>query len=97
MRIGMDLTFRRIADRLQIGLGSAYRLYQRYVRSGKFTACKRSDRPQSRKLDEHHELLILGLLIENPGLYLIEICSRSNWGHSISSNGMQASSESRVH
>ena len=27
-------------------------------------------------MDEHHELLILGLLIENLGLYLIEICSK---------------------
>lgn len=70
----MSLSFRSIADRLQIGLGSAYRLYQRYVRTGNFTARKRSDRPQYRKLDEHHELLILGLLMENPGFYLIEIC-----------------------
>ena len=76
MRVGMDLTFRRIAIRLQIGLGSAHRLYQRYVRSGNFTASKRSNRPQCRKLDEHHELLILGLLMENPGLYLNKICSK---------------------
>lgn len=76
MRLGMDLTFRSIADRLQIGLGSAYRLYQRYVRTGNFAAQKRSDRPQCRKLDGHHELLILGLLMENPAMYLVEICAK---------------------
>jgi len=76
MRLGMDLTFRSIADRLQIGLGSAYRLYQCYVRTGTFNARKRSDRPQCRKLNGHHELLILGLLMENPGMYLVEICSK---------------------
>ena len=72
----MDLTFRSIAERLQIGLGSAYRLYQRYVRTGSFAAHKRSDRPQCRKLDEHHELLILGLSMENPAMYLVEICAK---------------------
>lgn len=76
MRLGMDLTFRSIADRSQIGLGSAYRLYQCYVRTGTFTAHKRSDRPQCRKLDGHHELLILGLVMENQGMYLVEICSK---------------------
>ena len=74
MKLGMNLTFRSITERLQIGLGSACRLYQRYVRTGSFAASKRSDRPECRKLDGHHELLIL--LMENPGLYLIEICSR---------------------
>ena len=59
MRLGMSLSFKSIADRLQIGLGSAYRLYHRYVRTGNLTARKRSDRPQYKKLDEYHELLIL--------------------------------------
>ena len=70
----MSLSFRSIADRLQIGLGSAYRLYKRYVDTGTFAASKRCDRPHCRKLDEHHELLVQGLLMENPGLYLAEIC-----------------------
>lgn len=76
MRLGMDLTFRSIADRLQIGLGSAHRLYQRYVRTGNFAARKRPDRPQCRKLDEHHGLLILTFLMENPAMYLVEICAK---------------------
>ena len=74
MRLGMNLSFRSIAYRLQIGLGSAYRLYQRFERTGSFLAPKRSDRPQCKKLDEQHELFILALLMENPGLYLVEMC-----------------------
>lgn len=69
----MGLSFRDIAKRLQIGLGSAYRLYKRFEQTGEFEAAKRSARPHTRKLDELHELHIIGLLIENPGLYLDEI------------------------
>ena len=76
MTLGMDHTFRSIADRLQIGFGSAYHLYQCYVHTGNFAACKCFDRPQCRKLDGHHKLRILGLLIENLGMYLAEICSK---------------------
>ena len=76
MTLGMDLTFSSIADRLQIGHGSAYRLYQCYVHTGNFTTCKRSNRPQCRKLDGHYQLLILGLLMENPGMYSAENCSK---------------------
>ena len=74
MRLGMNLSFRSIAYRLQIGLGSAYRLYQQFKRTGNLLAPKRSDRPQCKKLDEHHELFILALLMENLGLYLVEMC-----------------------
>ena len=69
----MGLSFRDIAKRLQIGVGSAYRLYRRFTLAGEFSSKKkRARRPDVRKLDEHHELYIMGLLMENPGLYLIE-------------------------
>lgn len=77
MRLGMGLSYRNIARRLQIGLGSAHRLHKRFIRTGDFsTRGVRSDRPERRSLDEHHELYILGLLMDNPGLYLREICSK---------------------
>lgn len=37
---------------------------------------KRSKRPNCRKLDEIHELFIIGLIMENPDVYLIEICQK---------------------
>ena len=77
MRLGMNMKFRSIVRRLQIGLGSAYRLYKRFVLTGELSSEKKSkSRPNSRKLDEFHEFYILGLVIENPGLYLIEICKK---------------------
>ena len=69
----MGLSFRDIAKRLQIGLGSAYRMYRRFVQTEQFSASPRSSRPHTRKLDELHELYVIGLLVENPGLYLDEI------------------------
>lgn len=71
MRLG--LSFRGIAFRLQIGLGTTYRIYKRFVCTGELSARKRSSRPQCRKLDEYHELYIIGILMENPSLYLSEI------------------------
>ena len=71
-RLGMGMTFRDIANRLQIGLGSAHRLYRRFE-MGDFKKAERSSRCHTRKLDEFHELYIIGLLMENPGLYLDEI------------------------
>lgn len=72
-KLGMNLSFRDIARRLQIGVGSAHRLYNRFIKDGEFSPPKRTNRPGSRKLDELHELYIIGLLLVNPGLYLAEI------------------------
>ena len=48
--------------------------------------CRSHSRPEARKLDELHELYIIALLIDNPGLYLNEICEKikSNTGVSVS-------------
>ena len=72
-RLGMNLKFRDIAKRLQIG---AYRLYRRYIETSKFSPRKCSRRPGVRKLVELHELYIIAILMENPGLYLTEICHK---------------------
>ena len=68
------MSFRDIAEQLHIGLGTAYRMYSRFVRTGEFEPRQRREMPDSRKLDEYHELFIIVLLMENPGLYLVEIC-----------------------
>lgn len=73
-RMGMGMTFRDIAKRLQkVGLGSAHRLYRHFTETRDFKKAERSSRRHTRKLDEFHELHIIGLLMENPGLYLDEI------------------------
>jgi transposase len=75
-RCGMDLTFKEIAFRLQIGVGTAHRLYSRFVQTGDVAPLQRSLRPNSRQLDNYHELLIISLIHENPTLYLREICQK---------------------
>ena len=75
-RIGLDLSFRHIAARLQIGLGTAYKLYAWFEETGDVAPKKRGSRRDSRKLDEFHETYIICLLAENPSLYLSELCQR---------------------
>ena len=75
-RIGMGLTFKEIATRLQIGVGTAHRVYTRYVDTGDVAAHKQPEHPNKRKLDNLHELYIIGLTHLNPAFYLHEICAK---------------------
>ena len=58
LRTGMGLDYKEIAVRLQIGIGTAHRIYHRYLETGEVAAHKQPPRPDSRKLDEHHELCV---------------------------------------
>ena len=73
-RTGMGFTFREIAERLHISVGTAHRIYARFVYTGDVAPCDRAKRPESRKLDEYHELFIIALICNNPTLYLQELC-----------------------
>ena len=72
----MGLGFKEIAIRLQIGVGTAHRLYARYVDTGDVAPKMQPARPDARKLDNLHELYIIALVHENPALYLHEICAK---------------------
>ena len=74
-RAGMGLKFKDIALRLQIGLGTAHRLYARFVATGDVHPCKQPPRPDTRKLDHLQELYIMAIIHENPAMYLRELCS----------------------
>ena len=73
MRIGMGLSFKEIAIRLQIGVGTAHRLCSRYEETGDVAPKTQHD---SRKLDNLHELYVIALIHQNPVLYLHEICAK---------------------
>ena len=75
-RSGMGLTFKEIATRLQIGVGTAHRIYTRFVNTGDVASLQRCSRPNLRRLDDKLELFIIALICENPTLYLREICSK---------------------
>ena len=81
-RLGMEMQFRDIARRLQIATSTAHRIFKRFEDSGDVAPRKQSSRlhacMHARKLDEHHEheLLIIEKVMENPCVYLREICQR---------------------
>jgi transposase len=72
-RIGMALPFYKIAKNLSIATSTAHRLFQKFASSGDVRAVQRSCRPELRALDEHSELIIIGLILESPTLYLDEV------------------------
>lgn len=74
-RLGMGLSFRAIAQRLNIAVGTAYNIYKLFQQTGSVEAMKVRSRPDKCKLDHHHHLYIVGIVLENPSLYLREICS----------------------
>ena len=64
---------------LLIDIGSAHRLYKLFVQTSEFVPLRRQrSRPELRKLDEYHELYIMVLIMNNPALYLAEICQKIN-------------------
>lgn len=72
-KIGMGFSFRRIATNLQISVGTAHRIFNRFVVTGDVSPKKRPARPDLRRLDDTHELYILALIAEYPGIiYLSE-------------------------
>ena len=65
----MELTFKEIATCLQIGIGTAHRLYAQYVATGEVAPHSQPERPDSRTVDNLHELFIIGLIYDNPAIY----------------------------
>ena len=94
----MGLSFQDIATRLQIGLGTAHRIYKKFEETGEVAPVKAGPRPNLHKLDEIHELYILGLLVENPGLYLRELCQYiyTATGKCFWVNSVQSATEKRI-
>ena len=82
----MKMKFKDIAKGLHIVPSTAYRIY-------KTTGdAELKEKPRFRydvqKLDAHHELLIIGMLMQNPCMCLHEICNCieevSSWFNSVS-------------
>lgn len=75
-RLSQEHSYKDIARRLQIGVGTAHRIFKRFETTGDVAPLRRCGTPSKRKLDDHHELYIIGLVTENPGITLREICSK---------------------
>lgn len=75
----MDLQYRRIS------VGTVYNICKLFERTGEVSPKKSS---HTRILSNYDELLIIGLLLDNPGFYLAEVCDaiKNILGISISSS-----------
>ena len=76
-RLALELTFKQIATRLNIAISTAKSIYSLFEITGdvepKLTC---GSRRELRKLDDHMELFILGLILDDPSLYLSEVCDK---------------------
>ena len=70
-RLGKEKPCRDIAEIVNIGLGAVHNIWRLFEHSGQVTAKK--SQPMERVLDEHSELLILGILAAEPDIYLSEL------------------------
>jgi transposase len=74
-RIGMGLRFCEIAANLNITTSTAFQNFKQFEISGDIGIPEaRKSRQELRSLDEHSELIVIGLLLQTPTLYLHEIC-----------------------
>lgn len=73
-RVGMGLTFPRIAKNLNLALSTAHRTFSIFDRSGTVEPAKRNgSRIEMRALDQQGELYVIGLILNSPTLFLGEI------------------------
>ena len=76
-RFGMGLRYDNIARNLNVATSTAYRICARFKATGEVQPSSRDKhRPYLRSLDQQSQLYVVGLIIENPSLYLAEICQR---------------------
>ena len=73
-RFGMELTYTEISERLNVAVSTVHSTCKKLENAGDVQSSKQPLRPQSCKLDENHERLLLAILIETPTFYLHEMC-----------------------
>ena len=74
-RFGMELSLRKVAENLNISLGTAFNVCKLFENTGSVNNCTPTYK-NSRSLNDEQELWIMGLLVDNPSLYLGEICQK---------------------
>ena len=74
-KIGKELSCWEIANNLNVSTGTVSNILKRFEETGKVNPTS-SNRQESRKLGDYEFQVVIGLLLENPTLYLHEICSK---------------------
>ena len=72
-RLAKGLTFQNIAQNLSISTATASNIFKLFQATGEVDPKRPPRRDDLRKLDEYHELYIIGLIFECPNLQLQEI------------------------
>lgn len=75
-RIALDLPFRAISQNLCIAVGTAYNIFERFQTTGEVDPKPATRRDTLRKLDCHHRLYVVGLVMASPDLQLKEIVDK---------------------
>ena len=75
-KIGMGLKFRTIARNLSVSSGTVHNHFKRFEEIGVVTAASKASREHLRALNGEQELLLVGLIYDNPALYLSEVCHK---------------------
>lgn len=71
--IALGLSFTKIATNLSISVGTAHNIFQRFQASGGVDPKHVCTQDNLRKLDNHHRLYIIGLILDSPDLTLTEV------------------------
>ena len=78
-RIGMGLQYDKIAQNLNVSTSTAYRICARFDVTGEVQPTLNKHRPYLQRLDQQSQLYVVGLIMENPALYLAEITYASTY------------------
>ena len=74
--IALELPFRSIAKNLSISVGIAHNIFKRFQSTGEVDPKPATRRESLRKLDNHHKLYVIGLIVASPDLQLSELVSK---------------------
>ena len=70
-RIALNLRYQKIAENLNISIGTVHNIFKLFQNTG--DVVHRKHPPREHKLDNHHSVYIIGLIMDNPTLKLREI------------------------
>ena len=73
-RAGQKFKFSCIARNLNVALSTAHRIYNIFEDTGTVAPAPQPRREEQRKLSERNELHVVGFVLENPTMYLREVC-----------------------
>ena len=73
----MEMPFYKIATNLNVASSTAHRTYHLFITTSDVASKRRKVREELKKLDAHNELLVIGLILDSPTLYLNEVCQKT--------------------